>query len=39
MTQTVVGSPATCAENVEQFITHTELDGLDDDLLPTTSKA
>jgi pyrimidine oxygenase len=28
MTQTVVGSPATCAEKVESFLSHTELDGL-----------
>ena len=28
MTQTMIGSPATCAEKVEQFITHCELDGL-----------
>jgi pyrimidine oxygenase len=28
MTQTAVGSPATCAEQVEAFISHCELDGL-----------
>lgn len=28
MTQTAVGSPATCAEKVEQFLTYCELDGL-----------
>ena len=28
MTQTAVGSPATCAEKVEEFVSHCELDGL-----------
>jgi pyrimidine oxygenase len=28
MTQTAVGSPATCAEKLDQFITYCELDGL-----------
>ena len=28
MTQTVVGSPASCREQVEEFITYCELDGL-----------
>jgi pyrimidine oxygenase len=28
MTQTMVGSPATCAEKVEHFLSHCELDGL-----------
>jgi pyrimidine oxygenase len=28
MTQTAVGSPATCAEQIEAFVTHGELDGL-----------
>ncbi len=28
MTQTMIGSPATCAEKVEEFISHCELDGL-----------
>jgi pyrimidine oxygenase len=28
MTQTAVGSPATCAEKVEQFLSYCELDGL-----------
>lgn len=28
MTQTMVGSPATCGEKIEHFINHCELDGL-----------
>ncbi len=28
MTQTVVGSPATCREQIEAFLDHGELDGL-----------
>jgi pyrimidine oxygenase len=28
MTQTAVGSPATCAEKIEQFLSYCELDGL-----------
>jgi len=28
MTQTAVGSPATCAEKVEEFVSYCELDGL-----------
>jgi pyrimidine oxygenase len=28
MTQTVIGSPATCREQVEQFVRFAELDGL-----------
>ncbi len=28
MTQTAVGSPATCAEKIEEFLTYCELDGL-----------
>jgi pyrimidine oxygenase len=28
MTQTAVGSPKTCADKVEEFLTHAELDGL-----------
>ena len=28
MTQTAVGSPATCADEIEEFIGHAELDGL-----------
>ncbi len=28
MTQTMIGSPATCAEKVEEFVNYCELDGL-----------
>jgi pyrimidine oxygenase len=28
MTQTAVGSPATCAHEVEEFLTFCELDGI-----------
>ncbi|MDB5479749.1 MAG: class flavin-dependent oxidoreductase [Caulobacteraceae bacterium] len=28
MTQTAVGTPATCADEIEAFVTHAELDGL-----------
>jgi pyrimidine oxygenase len=28
MTHTVVGSPSTCAEQIEEFVTYCELDGL-----------
>jgi len=28
MTQTAVGTPATCADAIEQFVVHAELDGL-----------
>jgi pyrimidine oxygenase len=28
MTQTVVGAPSSCAEQIEAFVTNAELDGL-----------
>jgi pyrimidine oxygenase len=28
MTHTVVGSPGTCAEQIEEFVSYCELDGL-----------